>query len=88
MIVILSFFSTFAVFGVVGFLLSRKFKRPVETATWIALALGAGLCQWILPELRVVSGGDFTVAFNYMLEALFLGILAGLVQREVKLRVH
>ena len=88
MLIILSFLLTFAVFGTIGFSLSRRIKRPVQTATWIFVAIAAGLSQWILPNLLLVSGGGFAIALNYSLEAVFLGILVGLVQRELKLRLH
>jgi len=88
MLVIFSFVVTFVLFGTIGFSLSRKFKRPVKTATWIILSIAAGLSQWILPNVLLLSVGDFVIKWNYTLEALFLGILAGLVWRELKLRTH
>lgn len=85
--ILVSFVATYLVFGVIGFVLSRRFKRPVKVSIWVALAIVAVLSQWILPGTRVVSVFGFEMFGNYILQATFAAILLGLAYREIRTKL-
>ena len=84
--ILISFIATYLVFGMIGSLLSRKFKRPVKVSVWVALAIVTVLSQWILPGTRVISIFGFEMFANYILQATFAGILLGLAYREIRMK--
>jgi hypothetical protein len=85
--ILISFIATYLVFGTLGFVLSRKFKRPVNVSIWVALAILTVLSQWILPGTRVVSFFEYEMFANYILQATFAGILVGLAYREIRTKM-
>jgi hypothetical protein len=80
--------ATYVVFGAVGFTLSKRFRRPVALPTWIFVLLGIVLAGsvYIGKNARLISVFDFNIYFNTTLQALGLGVLVGLVVREMKIR--
>jgi len=74
---------TYAIFGTIGFYLSRRFKPNPARYTWIVLGVAAIFSQWCFVSTRVVDMFTMVIPMNYALQAIFAGILAGLVKREV-----
>jgi hypothetical protein len=83
---ILAIVFTYVVFGLLGYRLSRKFKRPVAPVTWIVLVvLSLGAIQ-IAPGATIIGAGNVGIHFNYAFQAIGVGIIIGLVTREMRLR--
>lgn len=79
---------TYAVFGALGFPLAGRFRRPVTVPTWIFVVWGTLFAGsvYIGKSARLISIFGFNVYFNAALQALSLGVLLGLVVREIKMR--
>lgn len=84
MVEFIALISTYVVFGGIGFLLSRRFKKPLTVNTWIILAVATILSQWILPSARVIDIFGFKMFVNYSLQGFFGGVLTGFSIRAIK----
>ena len=74
------------VFGAVGYRASHRVSRPVKIGIWIILGVAA-IFGWLIGIGIILVGiGDFRIYLNVILESLALGILAGIVEREINLR--
>ena len=83
MIVFLSLLITYAFFGLIGYSLSRRFKANPAPYKWIALGLAAVLSQWCFVSFRLIDVFSIAISMNYALQAIFAGVLIGLVRREL-----
>ena len=81
---LLSLLLTYALFGALGYFLSRRFKHGARTSTWILLGVAAVFSQWCFAFTRVVDIYPLVIRMNYALQAVFVGILTGLVNREIR----
>jgi hypothetical protein len=79
----ISFVITYALFGWFGFALSRVFRQNPRPYTWIALALAAIISQRCFVSVRVIDVFGIVIPASEALQACFVGILAGLVRREL-----
>jgi len=77
---------TYLVFGFFGYRLSRRFSRPVTLMTWIALIIATVLAMRVMPNVVLIDIFGFRVLINNALQAIGLGIIIGLVTREVRLK--
>lgn len=87
---ILALVSAYAVFGFLGFRVSKRFKRPVSLATWITLIVVtfAVACYLLGPNSFLVSVFGFNIYINSSLQAIGVGIIIGLATREIRLKVE
>ena len=86
MVDFIALISTYVVFGGIGFLLSRRFKKPLTVTAWIILAVVTILSQWILPSTQIIDIFGFRMFVNYSLQGFFGGMLVGLSIRAIKAR--
>ena len=54
MMEVIALISTYVVFGGIGYLLSRRLKKPLTANIWIILGVATILSQWIMPGARVM----------------------------------
>jgi asparagine N-glycosylation enzyme membrane subunit Stt3 len=74
------------VFGFIGYRFSRTFKRPVSALTWVILSLATVLAFYVLPGTILFSLFDFRILLGVALNALAVGVLFGLIVREIRLK--
>jgi hypothetical protein len=86
MMEVIALFSTYVVFCGIGYLLSRRFKKPLTVNIWIILAVATILSQWILPSTQIIDIFGLRMFVNYSLQGFFGGMLAGLSIRAIKAR--
>ena len=86
MVDIIALISIYVVFGGIGFLLSRRFKKTLTVTTWVVLAVVTILSQWILPSTQIIDIFGLRMFFNYSLQGFFGGMVAGLSIRAIKAR--
>jgi hypothetical protein len=79
---------TYLVFGYVGYRISRKFKRPVTVLTWIGVILATILAMYVMPHALLIGLFEFEILISNALQAIGLGIIIGLVTREMRLRME
>jgi hypothetical protein len=84
MIEYVALISTYAIFGGIGYLLSRLFKKPLTVNMWIVLAFLTIFSQWVMVSATVVGFWEFKMYLNYSLQGFFGGILAGLSIRAIR----
>jgi hypothetical protein len=84
MMTYIALISTYVVFGGLGYLLSRRFKKHLTVRTWVTLAIATIFSQWVLPNVRIIDIFDFKMFVNFSLQGFFLGILAGFSIRAIK----
>ena len=84
MMEIIALISTYAVFGGIGYLLSRLFKKPLTVNIWVILAFLTIFSQWVMVSAMVVGFWEFKMSMNYSLQGFFGGILAGLSIRTIR----
>ena len=75
---------TYGVIGWIGFRQVRRFKRPVNVLAWVLLVIGAVVLGYVFPSAAFLSVFGFTVYVSWTLHAFVLGLLAGLVVREIR----
>jgi len=75
---------TYAVFGGIGYLLSRLFKKPLTVNMWIVLAFLTISSQWVMVSAMIVGLWELKMYLNYSLQGFFGGILAGLSIRAIR----
>ncbi len=85
---LVALFATCVIFGTIGFQLSKKFKGPVSVLTWIVLILATLLVGGIMPSAVVIGIFKFKILVSRSLQALGLGIMLGLVTREIRVRMQ
>ena len=86
MVDFIALISTYVVFGGIGFVFSRRFKKPMTVTTWVIIAVATILSQWTLPSTQIIDIFGFKMFVNYSLQGFFCGILAGLSIRAIKAR--
>jgi hypothetical protein len=75
---------TYALFGWIGFLISRRLKKPPAVAVWVTLTIAAILSGWVVPSAMLLGTPAFGIMVNWALQAIFLGILAGLIHKKIR----
>ncbi len=80
--------TTCLLFGTIGFQLSRLFKRPVSVLTWIFLILAILIVGGIMPSAVLIGIFKFKIFVSHSLQALGLGIVIGLLIREIRVRMQ
>jgi hypothetical protein len=85
---ILALLTTYLVFGGIGYVISKKFKKPPTLITWILLIIGTAMSAYIGigPNAYLISIFGFNIHINFALQALGIGIILGLMVREIKRR--
>lgn len=83
-ITLTSLLVTYLVFGLLGFVVARKFKGKPGPLIWIVLVGMTVLSQWILTGTRVIAVFEFQMYANRVLQALFAGVLLGLALKSSK----
>jgi len=86
-VTILSLAFTYLVFGYLGYKASHQFKRPVTPLIWIVLVLASFACSFFSPGAMLIGGGGFNIYINEALQAIGIGILIGLIARELRLKL-
>ena len=86
MLEFIALISTYVLFGGIGFVLSRRLKKPLSVNMWIILAVATILSQWIVPNARIIDIFGFKMFVNYSLQGFFSGMLAGFSIRAIKAR--
>jgi hypothetical protein len=81
---ILALIITYVVFGLLGYRLSKRFKRPVSVVTWVVLVLLALLAIGIMPGATLIGAGKVGIHINFALQAIGVGIIIGLAAREIR----
>jgi hypothetical protein len=76
--------STYAVFGGMGYLFSRLFKKPLTVNIWIILAFLTIFSQWVMVSAMIVGFWEFKMYMNYSLQGFFGGMLTGLSIRAIR----
>jgi hypothetical protein len=84
MIEVIALIFTYALFGGIGYLLSRQFKRPLTVNVWAILAFLTIFSQWVMVSAMVVGIWEFKMYLNYCLQGIFGGILSGLSIRTIR----
>ncbi len=84
MVQFIALISTYIVFGGIGYLISRRFKKRLTANTWITLAVATIFAQWVMPNALVVGIFEFKMFANYCLQGFFGGLLSGLSIRAIK----
>ncbi len=74
---------TYVIAGAVGWVVSRKFKKPGAIG-WVVLVVLTILAQAILPGTRVIAIFQFEMFANHILQGFLAGVLIGLLLRKSK----
>jgi len=74
---------TYAFVGTIGFFQAKRFKRPVKALTWIVLICCVLVFQYVLVGTRLFSIFGFNAYANWILQGFVLGVLLGLLVREM-----
>jgi hypothetical protein len=74
------------VLGAVGYLLAKKFKQPVTTATWVLIIIATILAPFVGISIRLISIFGFTIYLNRCLHAFGIGLIIGLVIELMRFR--
>ena len=83
---ILALIITYVVFGLLGYRLSKRFKRPVSLVTWVVLVLLTLLAIGIMPGATLIGAGKVGIHINFALQAIGVAIIIGLAAREIRLK--
>ena len=78
---------TYLIFGFVGFQLSRRFRRPVITWTWVVLIIVTIASSTFMVGARFLGVGTLGIYVNTTLQAIGIGIILGLATRETRIRL-
>ncbi len=84
MVEIIAFLCTYIIFGAIGYILSRQFKKPLTVNWFIGLLLLTIISQAVLPTARLIGIFDFVVYVGPSLQAFLAGILLGRTIRAIK----
>ena len=77
---------SYGLFGFLGYRFSKTFKRPVSVLTWVILGLATVLAFYVLPNTILFSVFDFRILLSVALHGLAVGVLIGLIVREIRLK--
>jgi hypothetical protein len=75
---------TYGVVGAIGFTQARRIRKPVRMQTWVLLVVGVGSVGYLLTSARLISMYGFTVYVSWVLQAFMLGLLIGVMVREMR----
>lgn len=76
---------TYGVFGAAGYPLVRKFSKPVAVGTWVAFVISIIVLGFSsLGDTWVVGIGGFHIYLLNAIQAVVIGVLIGLLVREVR----
>lgn len=81
---LLGIFSSFIIFGSLGYYSRRLFSQPVSIITWILLIIGTFFVQYFAPSARILDAFGFRIYANLSIFAFGSGLLIGLIRHEIK----
>jgi hypothetical protein len=74
---------SYLVFGTLGYLMGRRFRRPVHILVLVLIIIATLLAGYVGISTMLISGYGFTIYLNWALQALGLGIILNLlIQRK------
>ena len=77
---------TYLIFGTIGYLVSKKLRRPIGLLTWIELILTTLAIVFVMPNSIFIGIGEFKIYISTTLQAIGVGIIIGLATRQLRLR--
>ncbi len=78
--------ATYLIVGFAGYKQTRWFRRPPSTISRLSLVVGTVVSGFLFRSTRLISIFGFNIYLNWILQAFPLGLLTGLVLRELKRR--
>ncbi len=79
---LVSLLATLLIFGVPGYGVAGRWKRPVPTTTLILVVVATALSVYVGISVMLISAFGFTIYLNWALSAFGLGMVANLLFRK------
>lgn len=73
---------TYTVFGIIGFVIAKKFRQPTSFLHWTLAILLFLISNFVGIDTRVISIFQFTIYLNNSLVGLGIGILSRFFYRQ------
>jgi len=73
---------SYTVFGIIGFIISKKLKQPASFLHWAAIILLFLFSNFVGVDTRIISIFQFTIYLNNSLVGLGIGILLRFIYRQ------
>ncbi len=73
---------TYTVFGIIGFIVAKKFRQPTSFLHWAAVILLFLISNYIGINTRIISISQFAIFLNNILVGLGIGIITRFIYRQ------
>jgi len=73
---------TYTVFGIIGFIIAKKFRQPSSFIHWVMLILLLLILDFVGIQTRIISILQFAIYLNNALVGLGIGIVSRFIYRQ------